>query len=145
MTAVSTPRELDDLLEQLGKVGFLWWHFPAAADRPEVLAGVYQYPHAETTDGTCDVVVLHHDELAHAYRAPAGPLDEVFRPAQVWWWYGGPPDQTIRALLALPQPGVPGAPGTLMPLPAGTGVAGDLAPVRVHAPRWTAARRHGTH
>lgn len=136
MSSVTTPRQLDELFEQLGKAGFTWWHFRATAAGPDVLAGLQQHPRAEAAD----VFVLHHHELAHAYRAPTGPLEDVFRPDRVWWWFGGPPDQTVRALLGLPRPGASDAPTVLMPLPAPTGVPGELTPVRVQAPLWASAR-----
>lgn len=128
-------QELDELLERAGKAGFVWWEF-ASGSEPR-LAGVLSGP------DTADVLVLHDNNVAHAYRTPAGPLDEVFRPDMVWWWFGGPPELTVRTLLSLPAHGAPGAPGPLMPNPAPTGVPGDLTPVRVRAPLWTAARHDG--
>jgi hypothetical protein len=126
-------RELQGLLEQAGKSGFTWWQFRDCDE----LAGLRRHPDTTDVAGSTDVLVLRHTDVAHAYRTPAGPLEDELAPTRVWWWYGGPTAQTIRALLTLPAPGTPGAPGTLMPIPAPTGVAGDLTPVRIRVPRWS--------
>lgn len=122
-TAIVT--ELDALLEQAGKRGFVWHLFRPDHHGPEVLAGVFQW-------ATCaDVVVLSDATHAHAYRVPIGESTDVFAPTRVLWWYGPNPVWTLRALLTLLPPEHLEAPRTLMAAPPGMGVPGDRQPVRM--------------
>jgi hypothetical protein len=130
--------ELQELLEQAGKAGFSWWEFRRTdSSRPDVLAGLLH--RGEATD----VLVLHRDDIAHAYRTPTAQAEDVFRPDQVFWWFGGPPELTVGTLLALPAPDASGAPHRLVPVPVPSGVAGELTPVRVRVPLWQSARHIG--
>jgi hypothetical protein len=99
--------------------------FRADHHGPDVLAGVFRWSAAT------DVIVLTGAEHAHAYRMPAGPGLDEFAPRAVFWWYRASPVWTLRALLTLPAPGLPGAPATLGPAPPGAGVPGARVPVRV--------------
>ncbi|WP_154814455.1 hypothetical protein [Actinophytocola xinjiangensis] len=137
--------ELDLLLEEAGKRGYLWHQFRSDQDGPEVLAGVFGW-------GRCaDVVVLAAEEGTHAYRTPVESTGDVFSPARVYWWYGrsdgavGLPAAgmvlpgvgmvwILRALLTLPAPDEPGGLPPLVSAPKGTGVSGDRVPVRLR--RW---------
>jgi hypothetical protein len=120
--------EVDALLEEAGKRGFLWHRFRDNLHGPEVLAGVLEWP-------TCaDVVVLGDDRDSHAYRAPL-PVGDFFAPLVIHWWYGHDEDVgmvwVLRALLTLPRPDQPGGLPPLRSAPPGTGVLGDRRPVRV--------------
>jgi len=122
------PGEIDALINEAGKRGFLWHMFRVDRHGPEVLAGVLRWP-------TCaDVVVLIDDQQSHAYRTPTAANDvEVFAPTHVHWLYGLSADVgmtwVLRALLTLPQPDEPGGLAALVRAPASIGVPGDRASV----------------
>ena len=137
--------ELDFLIAEAGKRGYLWHQFRCDHQGPEVLAGVFQW------DQCVDVVVLTDEKGTHAYRTPVELSGDVFAPARVHWWYGrsdGAVGLTganvalpgvgmvwiLRALLTLPTPGEPGGLLPLVAAPQGTGVPGDRIPVRMR--RW---------
>lgn len=134
--------ELDLLIEEAGRRGYLWHQFRHDRHGPEVLAGVFRW-------GSCvDVVVLADEKGTHAYRTPADATADVFAPVHVHWWYGRSDDTVglprsgmvlpgvdvvwiLRALLTLPTPGEPGGLPPLISAPKGTGVSGDRIPVRI--------------
>lgn len=137
--------ELDLLIEEAGKRGFLWHQFRPDQNGPEVLAGVFGW------EDCVDVVVLVDEKGTHAYRTSADPKVDVFAPTHVHWWYGrcdgavGLPEAglvlpgvemvwILRALLTLPAPDEPGGLPPLVPAPKGTGVPGVRVPVRLR--RW---------
>lgn len=134
--------ELDLLMTEAGRRGYLWHQFRTDQHGPEVLAGVFQW------ESCVDVVVLADEKGTHAYRTPADPMVDVFAPVYVHWWYGRSDDTValprrgmalpgvdavwiLRALLTLPTPGEPGGLSPLTSAPKGTGVAGDRVPVRI--------------
>lgn len=130
--------ELDLLIEEAGRRGYLWHQFRLNEHGPEVLAGAFRW-------GRCvDVVVLADEKGTHAYRTPVDSAADVFAPVRVHWWYGrngdtgGPPGVgmvwILRALLTLPTPSEPGGLPPLVSAPKGTGVPGDRIPVRLR--RW---------
>jgi hypothetical protein len=115
--------ELDILIEEVGKCGYMWHQFRVDQHGPEVLAGVYQWrDHA-------DVVVLTDDAGSHAYRTPTDATTDVFAPSHVCWWYGRSADVgmvwVLRAVLTLPRPDEPGGLPPLIPAPPSTGIAGN--------------------
>jgi hypothetical protein len=117
--------ELDALLGEAGRRGFLVHMFRVDRRGPEVVASVFNW------GGCSDVFVLSGTDHAQAYRMPTGPAADVFAPDHVVWWYRSSPVWTLRALLTLPEPGQPGAPVALSPAPPGLGVPGDRTPVRI--------------
>lgn len=132
--------ELDALIEEAGRRGYLWYQFRVDQHGPEVLAGVFNW------DRCADVVVLTDENSAHAYRAPTDTGTDVFAPSHIHWWYGRSDELTgasnivlpgvgmvwiLRALLTLPAPSEPGGAPSLVPAPKGTGVPGDRIPVRL--------------
>lgn len=123
------PGLLEDWLQQASERGFLWHQFRNDQHGPDYLAATLQRA------GTADVLVLSGEDYAHAYRTPVASEEDVFRPSLVWWWYGHSPVWVVRAVLALPEPGHPDAPGHLMKVPAPTGVPGSLRPVKIRAGR----------
>jgi hypothetical protein len=122
--------ELNALLEEAGKRGFLWHLFRSNQHGPDVLAGVFQWPDC------ADVFVLTDERHAHAYRMPTGPHSDVYVPGEVFWWYQSSPVWTLRAVLTLPEPDHPDTPTALAAAPPGSGIPGDRVPVRI--------RRRGT-
>jgi hypothetical protein len=118
MDTTADVTELDALLETAGRRGYLWHMFRIDRHGPEVLAGVFQHP------GRADVFVFSSDDQAHAYRLPTSADTDVFAPTLVYWWYVSSPVWTLRALLTLPAPGHPDAPGTLIPAPSTLGISG---------------------
>jgi hypothetical protein len=129
--------EFDLLLESAGRRGFLWHMFRPDRHGPDAIAGVFGH------DRCVDVFVLTGGEHAHAYRSPTGPRDDIFAPGQVFWWYSGNPVWTLRAVLALPEPGDHGAPDTLVTVPPGFGVPGARTPVRIRRRSVTQQSRFG--
>lgn len=125
MDTAVTVIELDTLLETAGKRGFTMHMFRTDHHGLEILAGVFRRV------GCADVFVLTSDQHAHAYRSPTDTDTDVFVPTRVYWWYGASPVWTLRALLTLPEPDDPDAPGTLTHVPPGLGIPGDRLPVRV--------------
>jgi hypothetical protein len=120
--------EIEALVDEAGRRGFLWHLFRVDSHGPEVLAGVLRWPDC------ADVVVLIDDRASHAYRVSTGePGVDVFAPASVHWFYGLSADVgmtwVLRALLTLPEPIAPDGLPAPVPAPAGTGVAGDRSPV----------------
>lgn len=144
MGAAIDVNELDALIEEAGRRGYMWHQFRTDRHGPEVLAGVFRW-------GRCvDVVVLTDEKGSHAYRTPTAAAIDVFAPSHVHWWYGRIdnavrlPDSMVlpgvsmvwvlRALLTLPDPEEPGGLPRLVPAPPGTGIPGDRIPV--HMRRW---------
>lgn len=115
--------ELDALLDEAGRRGFLVHMFRVDRRGPEVVAWVFNW------GGCADVFVLSGEEHAQAYRVSTGA--DVFAPDQVLWWYRSSPVWTLRALLTLAEPGRPDAPVIPSPAPPGLGVPGDRTPVRI--------------
>lgn len=120
--------ELDALIDEAGRRGFLWHLFGVDKHGPEVLAGVLRWP-------TCaDVVVLIDDQTSHAYRLPVGDSEvDVFAPPWVHWFYGLSAEVgmawVLRALLTLPNPREQGGLSALVRAPVGIGVMGNRSPV----------------
>lgn len=118
--------ELDLLLDEAGRRGFLWHQFRVNHHGPEVLAGVLRRPPC------LDVLVLTGPGSAHAYRVPADAHADVFAPSHVLWWYAGnTPIWTARAILTLPKPGDRNAPITLIRAPSALRLVGKRMPVRL--------------
>ena len=120
--------EIEALVDEAGKRGFLWHLFRVDRNGPEVLAGVLRWP------SCTDVVVLIDDRQSHAYRVPTtGAAVDVFAPGWVHWFYGMSEEVgmawVLRALLTLPAPGEPDSLPAPVRAPAGIGVAGDRSPV----------------
>ncbi|HET9138376.1 MAG TPA: hypothetical protein VFO68_03360, partial [Actinophytocola sp.] len=93
---------------------------------PAMVAGVLDW------GGYADVVILHDEQYAVAYRTPTGPDADVFAPTVVFWSYASCPVWTLRALLTLAPHGHPDAPATLTAAPAGLGLPTEhRLPVRV--------------
>ena len=123
-----SPDEIDALINEAGRRGFLWHLFRMDRHGPEVLAGVLRWPDCS------DVVVLTDDRDSHAYRVPtADPSIDVFAPTLVHWFYGLSAEVgmvwVLRALLTLPRPDEPGGLPTPVRAPARIGVPGDRSPV----------------
>jgi hypothetical protein len=129
MCAAVAVDELDALIEEAGKRGYLWHQFRVDRHGPDVLAGVF------TWSDCADVVVLTDDRDSHAYRTPTGADIDVFAPSVVHWWYGHSAEVgvvwVLRALLTFPRPDEPHGLPPLVAAPAGTGVYGDRIPVQI--------------
>lgn len=118
--------ELDALIDQLGKSGFLLHAFQVDRYGPDILAVVFGY------GGCADVMILWDEHRACAYRVPIGPAVDLFNPSRVYWHYGTDPVWTLRALLTLAPPGHPDAPTALTDAPPGYGIpVQGRMPVRV--------------
>jgi hypothetical protein len=124
-------RELEVLLELLGRQGFLIHQLDPNHHRPTVLAATRNLGEAE------DVIVLLDRGHAAAWRCPTGPGIDPLAPAEVLWSYAACAVWTMRAALALPLPGHPDAPATLTTAPAGLGLPADARmPARVRKRGW---------
>jgi hypothetical protein len=123
-----TTTELDELLDRMGRQRFLSYAFRPDRDGPEVAAFVHYW-----AGGTADVAIVFDEARASAFRT-AGSGADVFAPELVSWWYASKPVWTLRALLALPEPGHPDEPVELMhPPPECVLPAGRRMPVLVRA------------
>jgi hypothetical protein len=123
-----TTTELDELLGRIGRQRFLAHAFRSDHNGPDALAFVHRWP-----DGTADVVILFDGERASAFRT-AGTGADVFAPELVSWWYASKPVWTLRALIALPEPGHPDEPVELRRPPPECILPEDIRmPVRVRA------------
>lgn len=123
--------ELDALLERVGKRGFLLHAFRVNLHGPEVIALVYDW------GGITDVVVLHTEDYAAAYRTAIRPDIDLFKPTWVYWSYASSPVWTLRSLLTLAPPGHPDAPNTLMDAPPGLGLPTEgRLPVHIRRRGW---------
>jgi hypothetical protein len=103
VSTVTTDREVDHWLDELRRQRWTMVYLPNRED-PQVVTAVLRWPDC------VDVVALFSDADALAFRAPADPRDDPFRPTSTTWVYAGVPVWTIRAALALPEPGTPGEP-----------------------------------
>ncbi|HEU5472265.1 MAG TPA: hypothetical protein VFV67_16545 [Actinophytocola sp.] len=131
----TTPSLLDELhllLDRLGRCGYLIHQFDHdGRNGPATVAGVLDW------GGCADVVILHDETHAVAYRMPTEPGTDVLAPTAVFWSYASCPVWTLRALLTLAPPGHPDAPVTLTAAPPGLGLASDhRLPVRVRRRVW---------
>ena len=131
MITRANDRELDVLLELLGRSGFLVHRFDRDHDGPALLAAVREYP------GVADVVVLVDRDHAAAWRTPTGAGIDVLTPHCVYWSYAASAVWTLRSLLTLALPGYPDAPGPLGPAPAGLGLPAEIRrPVSITGRAW---------
>ncbi|HEV8559038.1 MAG TPA: hypothetical protein VGR06_21915 [Actinophytocola sp.] len=123
-----TSTELDALLSRIGRQRFLAHAFRPDRNGPDVLAFVRYW-----AGGTADVVIVFDEARASAFRT-AGSGADVFAPELVSWWYLNNPVWTLRALMALPEPGHPDEPVEIMRPPPGCLLpAGGRMPVLVRA------------
>lgn len=99
--------ELYEVITEVGRAGFLVHSYQADHDGPLVVVMVLDR-------GDCaDVVILHDERRAYAYRTPSGNGQDVLDPEQVCWDCPGKPARALRAVLDLPAPGAKAAPTVL--------------------------------
>jgi hypothetical protein len=123
--------ELDVLLTEVGRRGFLLHAFRTDLHGPEIVAFVHGY------GGVADVLILFDEQRACAHRVPTGPGIDMFAPHRVHWSYAHTPVWTVRALLTVAPPGHPDAPATLIDTPPGYGLpAQGRLPMRIRHRGW---------
>lgn len=111
--------EVDALLDELRQQGWESYVF-GPRDDPSAVGMAYRWQ-------TCaDVLVLHAEDEATAYRMPLCPNADLFAPEIVSWHYHAPAEWTIRAVLTLPRPGTPDAPLAMLTPPPDCGVPAHL-------------------
>ncbi|MDI2027187.1 hypothetical protein QFW96_01135 [Saccharopolyspora sp. TS4A08] len=111
--------EVDAQLDEMRKNGWESYVF-GPRDDPNAVGLAYRWK-------TCaDVLVLHAEDDATAYRMPLGPDADLFAPRIVSWHYHAPAEWTIRALLSLPRPGAPDAPLAMLTPPPDCAVPAQL-------------------
>ena len=94
---------LDELLTELRLRRWTLYRW-GRADDPELVAATFDW-------GSCaDVLVLRRDETASGHRTLTFEGADPLRPAAVLFQYHAVALWTLRAMLALPPPGHPGAP-----------------------------------
>ncbi|QUH05703.1 hypothetical protein HUO13_01210 [Saccharopolyspora erythraea] len=104
---VSWKPDVDHLLGELRRRGWVLFVF-GDKKRPEMVGHVFAW-------STCaDVVLLRSEDDATAYRVPALPDTDVFRPELVSWQYHAPAAWTLRAVLTLESPEHPDAPRAVL-------------------------------
>jgi hypothetical protein len=100
--------ELYDLLTGVGRAGYVMHYYGVDRDgNPDVLAAVLK------RDGYADVVILHGETCAYAFRTPRGGGCDLLDPERVCWDIAARPQRTLTALLDLPAPGETAAPTVL--------------------------------
>jgi hypothetical protein len=123
--------ELDVLLTEVGRRGFLLHAFRTDLHGPETVAFVYDW------GGVADVLILFDERRACAHRVPTGPAIDVFAPNRVVWCYAHTPVWTVRAVLTMAPPDHRDAPAALLDTPPGYGLAAQgRMPVRIRARGW---------
>lgn len=111
--------EVDALLDELRQQGWESYVF-GPRDDPSAVGMAYRW------DTCADVLVLHAEDEASAYRMPLCPNADLFAPTSVSWHYHAPAEWTIRAALSLPRPGTPDAPLAMLTPPPHCGVPAHL-------------------
>jgi hypothetical protein len=134
MDTAADVNELDALLGEIGKQGFLLHAFRVDLHGPEIVAFTRDY-----RGGVADVLLIFDEQYACAHRVPVAAGVDVFAPLRVFWWYASSPVWTVRAVLTLAAPGHPGAPSTLTATPPGYGLPAEgRMPVRIRVRGWRA-------
>ncbi|MFE0023605.1 hypothetical protein [Amycolatopsis sp. NPDC059021] len=80
------------------------YFFGVADSQPRGLAASWCW------DSFADVVIVRDATAASAFRAVLLPDTDLLNPQMVCWQFHGDPVTAIDTLLALPEPGSPGAP-----------------------------------
>lgn len=122
--------ELYEVISEVGRAGFLVHSYRIDHDGPLVVAMVLD------RGDWADVVILHDERRAYAYRTPAGNGQDVLNPTEVCWDCPGKPVRGLRAVLDLPAPGEGAAP-TVLYAPQ----SGLCLPVERRGARLTVRRR----
>jgi hypothetical protein len=105
--------DVDYWLEQLRLRSWSLYFFGPDRYRPDLMAA------AQTWDVAVDVVVIHSENYAVAWRTPRlAPDLNPFAPDQVTWWYAATTNRTLRFALTLDPPGRECLPTRLEPAPA---------------------------
>src|SRR3989442_1009806 len=123
--------ELYQALTALGRAGFLIHQYRLDRDnRPEIMAATLN------RGAWTDVLILHGETRAYAFRTPNGDGRDVLDPTEVSWDCAANPARAPNALLALPLPGQSAAPTVLYPPQTGL-----CLPIEQRAPRATLRKR----
>jgi hypothetical protein len=108
---------VEKLLVEVAADGFtLYCCGPKTA--PNALVATYEF------DQYVDLLIIRDFDRVTTARVPTRNPVDIFAPQVVVWAYEGPPQQALRALLALVHPAHPDAP-----------VADYPAPASLHVPR----------
>lgn len=92
--------DTDYWLEQLRHQHWSLYFLGPERHRPEAMAA------ARTRNRAVDVILIHGEDYAVAWRAPLfTPDTNPFVPERVTWWYAATTNRTLRAVLALDPPG----------------------------------------
>lgn len=110
--AVGLPAVVEEMLVDVVADGFtVYCCGPKTA--PNALVACYEW------EDYVDLVTIRDFDRIITARAPKRGTADIFAPAVVVWAYEGPPQQALRALLALVHPRHPDAPIADYPAPAG--------------------------
>jgi hypothetical protein len=123
--------ELYEALTALSHAGFLVHQYRLDRDdRPEIMAAT------RDRGAWTDVLILHGQTRAYAFRTPNGEGRDVLNPTEVSWDCAAKPARATNALLALPAPGEKAAPTKLYPPQSGL-----CLPVEQRAAKLTVRKR----
>lgn len=89
---------LDELLTELRLRRWTLFRW-GEADDPALVAAVFKW------NSSADVIILRRNRTATGYRVPTRDDTEILAPRIVSFQYHGPPLWTLRAILALTEPG----------------------------------------
>lgn len=98
--------DVSELLASLVRQRRWMAHFYGGRKDPRIIAFTYVW-HGSSC---ADVVLIHDEHKAAAYRTPVDVGTDPLRPELVCWSYEGPALWTMRAVLTIPPPTDPQAP-----------------------------------
>jgi hypothetical protein len=124
------PTAVKQLLLEVVADGFvLYCCGPKPA--PNALVAAYEWAH----HACVDLITVRDFDRVTTARVPKRAMVDIFAPEVVVWAYEGPPQQALRALLALVHPTHPDAPTVEYPAPAGLHVPRTLQrPMTIQPP-----------
>lgn len=105
MSADVVTDELTLLLRMMTERRWTFSYYPNR-ENVEALAAVFEY----RSQGIADVAIMTRPKYAYGCRGILTASPDPFAPNFVSWTYSDDPVYVFRATLALPAPGMPGAP-----------------------------------
>lgn len=92
--------DVSELLAELVRQRRWLAHFYGGRKEPRIIAFTFDW----RGSSCADVVVIHDEHKAAAYRTPTDGKTDVLRPELICWHYEGPALWVMRAVLSIPPP-----------------------------------------
>lgn len=93
-------RDVDEVLAQLTRQRRWLAHFYGGRTTPHLIAFTFEW----RGTSCADVVLIHSEHKAAAYRTPVDARTDILRPDLVCWSYEGLALWVMRAVLSIPPP-----------------------------------------